>query len=205
MTIHTIIWDLGGVLVRTEDWEPRDRLASRLGMTRQEISDLVFGTKVNARAQLGEISAAQQWQHVAQTLNLPEAEIPALRAAFFGGDRLDTDLIDAIRGLRAQYHIALLSNAFSDLRQTLVDEWQIDDVFHTIVISAEVGIMKPDTAIYDLTIEKTGFEPHEAVFIDDFAHNIEGARMAGLHAIHFKDPQQALPDLQKLLDKENSS
>jgi HAD superfamily hydrolase (TIGR01509 family) len=59
------------------------------------------------------------------------------------------------------------------------------DAFDLIVGSAYERVMKPDPAIFLRTLERLGRAPHEAVFIDDFAHNIEGARGVGMAAIHY--------------------
>jgi FMN phosphatase YigB (HAD superfamily) len=45
-------------------------------------------------------------------------------------------------------------------------------------------------------------DPSQAVFVDDFPHNVEGAQAAGLQAIHFRTPEQAVVELQKLLEDE---
>jgi HAD superfamily hydrolase (TIGR01509 family) len=55
-----------------------------------------------------------------------------------------------------------------------------------ILISAEVGLAKPDPRIYRLAAERLGVRPDEAVFVDDFAANVEGARAVGMRAIHFR-------------------
>jgi putative hydrolase of the HAD superfamily len=113
---------------------------------------------------------------------------------------LDTDLIDYIRILKQNYRTAMLTNAPSHVRIAINEEFHIADAFHLIVISAEVGLMKPDPAIYRLTLERLGFEPYEAVFIDDVSENVEGARQVGMHAILFKNTEQTRTDLQSLLD-----
>jgi epoxide hydrolase-like predicted phosphatase len=200
MSIHAIIWDLGGVLVRTEDFKPRDQLAARLGLRREELNDLVFGSEDDHRAQLGEISHEEQWENVASRLGVQAEEVPAIREVFFAGDALDSELIDFIRELKHDYYTALLSNAFSDLREMVCDVWQIDDVFHHLIISAEVGLMKPDPAIYQLALETIGVEPEEAVFIDDFPQNVVGAIDSGLHAIQFRGAGPVRSELKKLLD-----
>jgi FMN phosphatase YigB (HAD superfamily) len=51
-------------------------------------------------------------------------------------------------------------------------------------------------------ISQLGIEPTKAVFVDDFLHNVEGARAAGLLAIHFQSADQALGELQALLQTE---
>ena len=204
--IRAIIWDLGGVLVRTEDFRPREQLAAGIGMTRAELETLVFSGTSGKQAQNGEIDVAQHWENLRATLKLSPQEIEAFQDAFWSGDRLDTALVEYIHSLRGSYRTALLSNAFSDLRAAIFEVWQIQDAFDEIIISAEVGMTKPDQRIYHLVLERVEVEPQEAVFIDDFRHNIKGAREAGLHAIHFQDPHQARSDLEQLLnDREPAS
>ena len=200
MSIHSIIWDVGGVIVRTEDQTPRDQLAARYGLSRREINDLVFGSEGNYQAQLGEISHAEHWAAIREQLGLSEEEGQDFEDAFFAGDVVDHELVDFIHGLKADYCTAILSNALPNLRDMMTDVWQIDDAFHHMVMSAEVGLMKPDPAIYQLAVEQTGFAPEESVFIDDTPRNIEAAEAAGLYGIVFQDPAQAKAELEKLLD-----
>ena len=200
MGIQAIIWDSGGVLVRTEDWTPRDNLADRLGLTRKELEDLVFGTHADPRLQLGEISSEEHWENISQSLGLSAAQAADLRNEFFAGDELDSGLIDYIGELKQKYRIAMLSNAPTDARISISEKWHIDDAFDLIIISAEVGLMKPDPAIYKLTLEQLGFEPHETVFIDDFFENINAARQLGMHTVLFENSDQTRVDLQSLLD-----
>ena len=58
--------------------------------------------------------------------------------------------------------------------------------------------MKPDAAIYERALVRLGRRPEEAVFIDDFAHNIEAARQLGMAAIHFRPTTNLAEELAKL-------
>lgn len=200
MTIRAVIWDMGGVLVRTEDYTSREALASRLGKTRVELEEVVFGREAGRKAQLGQISFDQHWQYLCRQWNLPDSEIPKLQAEFWGGDLIDTSLLDYIRSLRPDYKIGLLSNAFSDLRTQITQKWEFGDIFDQIVVSAEEGVMKPDAAIYRVAVNRLGVQADEAVFIDDMLHNVTGAQAAGLYAIQFKNREQVQSDLNALLE-----
>jgi epoxide hydrolase-like predicted phosphatase len=199
MTIRAVIWDLGGVLVRTEDPAPRTEAAARLGLSRAELEHMVFAAEWSDLATLGEISSPELWQNIRRQLKLPPEEIISLQQAFWGGDRLDRELVDYIRTLRPVYRTALLSNAFLDLRSAL-ERWGIVDAFDQLVISSEVGMMKPDPRIFHLALDKLKVAPDEAAFIDDFSLNIRAAQAAGLHAIRFLDPVQVRADLQRILE-----
>jgi epoxide hydrolase-like predicted phosphatase len=199
MRIKAIVWDLGGVIVRTEDYSPREALAEEFGRTRLELEHIVFSSEAGRRAQLGEISAGQLWRSAADELGLPYTEIDRLQAAFWKGDQLDQELVDYIRRLRDGYRVVLLSNAFATLRSFLQETWKIADAFHHIVISGEVGLMKPDARIYQLMLDRAGVAPKEAVFLDDFPENIAGAQALGIRAIHFRQPAQALSELRAII------
>jgi 2-haloacid dehalogenase len=57
-----------------------------------------------------------------------------------------------------------------------------------VVVSGEVGMIKPDPRIYRLLLDRCGIDPRRAVFIDDVAANVEAARRLGLHGIVFAGP-----------------
>jgi epoxide hydrolase-like predicted phosphatase len=199
MAIRAVIWDVGGVLVRTEDQRSRDRLAERFGLSRSELEELVFGHEAGKRAQRGEVSYEAHWEILGKELRLSPGNIEEFQRAFWAGDKLDHELINYIRSLRGRYKTGLLSNAFSDLRHMVEAVWKIGDAFDVLVISAEVGVVKPDPQIYQIALEKLGVDAQEAVFIDDFDRNVAAARELNLHGIHFRNPVQVRADLNDLL------
>jgi putative hydrolase of the HAD superfamily len=62
--------------------------------------------------------------------------------------------------------------------------------------------MKPEKRIYELAVERLEVAPQEAVFVDDFLHNVEGAQVAGLHALQFRSPTQIRAELDQLLESD---
>jgi glucose-1-phosphatase len=200
MAISAVIWDLGGVLLRTEDLSSRQALADRMGKSRTELENLVFDGDSGDRAQLGEISADEHWDNIRRILGLDAAGISEFRRQFWQGDQLDVELVDTIRSLRGRYKTGLLSNAFSDLRQVVTSILQISDAFDEMVISAEIHLMKPDARIYQHALQRLGVAAQETVFIDDMLRNVEGARSQGMNAIHFRQRSQALAELKRLLE-----
>ena len=200
MTIQAIIFDIGGVLVRTVDRAPRQALAEELGMSARDLEELVFGGESGRRAQLGQISEAEQWTYACQQVGWPVERLVEFYQRFFASDRLDSQLLDYIRGLRPAYKTGIISNGMSGTRSMLEGPWGMAPLFDVVVISGEAGIMKPDPRIYLLALQRLEVQPEQAVFIDDFAHNIAGAEAIGMRGIHFRDPAQALAELSALLD-----
>jgi len=197
--ITTVIFDLGGVLLRTEDREPRTRLAKRLGMTYEELESRVYGSR---EAMRGEISAETHKMAVMESLGLPDDAVEEFGDDFWGGDRMDEKLVAFIHGLRGDYTTALLSNAWDDLRPLLVGYWKIADAFDRIFISAEMGVSKPDPEIYQAVAAELQKDPAEMVFVDDFIENVIAARDQGWQAVHFRSREGALAELAEYLDNE---
>lgn len=197
MSIRAVYFDLGGVLLRTEDKSPRLELAKSLGLDYAGIEEVVFG-EASIPATLGSISAQQHWRNVLQTLGLPESEAARIEETFYGGDRLDHELLDFMRSLRPARKVGLISNAWSSLREWIVGQ-KFDDVFDDMVISAEVGMGKPEAGIYHYALGKLGVTPAEAVFVDDMPVNIEAARTLGMHGVLFQNREQTIAEVKRLL------
>ena len=198
MTLRAIYFDLGGGIVRTEFQSPRQHLAERFGMEYDGLVKLVFDSETAVQASLGLINEDEHWAAVMRRLHLPESETQAVRDEFFAGDGIDLHLLDFMRELRKQVKVGLISNAWSGLRQWIVSN-KFADAFDTMTISAEVRAAKPDARIYQIALEKLGVAPAEAVFLDDFAENVAGARAVGMLAIHFVQPELALDELKHIL------
>jgi putative hydrolase of the HAD superfamily len=110
-------------------------------------------------------------------------------------------VVDRIRELRAAgYRLGLITNNVREGSATWRALVPVDELFEVVVDSSEVGMRKPNPAIFHHALELLGVDdPAEAVFLDDAPGNVAGARRAGLHAIHVDDPDDALAALDALL------
>lgn len=200
--IKALIFDVGGVLVRTRDPGPRERLAAKFNLSVRALYGIAFGGDTWNQVQLGRIPYDEHWQVVGQRLGLawPE-EVMAFRQSFFEGDKLDGEMIDLVLQLRDRYKVALLSNAPGNLRRWIVEEWDLPaDTFDAVVVSAEVGVMKPDPEIYHIALARLGVAPGEAIFVDDFVENVRAAQKLGLRAVHFTSAEALTEVLRAWID-----
>ncbi len=184
--IKAVIFDVGGVLLRTEDRTPRQDWEARLGLDPGGAEALVFNSEMGQKAQRGEISEPDLWRWIGTHLDLTPMETAAFRTGFWAGDEMDTELISFIRELKTRYQTAIISNYASNLRPELTHQFGIADAFDEIIISCEEGITKPDPEIFQRALARLGCSPEEAVFIDDFLHNVQAAQAVGMSAIHFQ-------------------
>lgn len=199
--IQAWYFDLGGVILRTTDRAPRATLGAQFGISYQQIEEIGFSGgrwSSAARASLGAITEEAHWLTVSRRLGLTAAGQENIHAAFFAGDALDWELIDFLRQQRKVRKTGLISNAWSGLRPWIVSQG-FADAFDEMIISAEIGIVKPNPRIYQQALQALGVAPQAAVFVDDMLENVLAARALGMRGIHFQTAPQALAEMQALL------
>jgi putative hydrolase of the HAD superfamily len=120
-----------------------------------------------------------------------------LLTRMFAASVLDAAMQDLVRALRrAGLRTALLSNSWGN------DEYPrqlFPELFDAVVISAEVGMRKPEERIFKLAAELLGLEPAECVFIDDVEANVLAAQAIGLVGVHHRESGPTVERLSELL------
>ncbi len=193
--ITTIIFDFGGVLLRTEDPAPRRRWEEKLGLKPGELEAFIFNSPIGQQAQLGQVNWEAVWRRAAEHFQVSAADARQMQQDFFTGDVLDRTLVAYIRRLKPHFTIGLLSNTWYRNGHTLLLQYSIADAFHFTVTSAELGIKKPDRRIFETALTRGGATPAQTVFVDDMEENVRAATALGMHAVYFVDPDAAIKRL----------
>jgi putative hydrolase of the HAD superfamily len=123
-----------------------------------------------------------------------------LRADVAGWTRINHRVVDWSVRLRSDgIQTAILSNMPQDILDAMWKEpglqWMAD--FPARVFSCEVGLVKPEPAIYRRCLEALGALPGETVFLDDVARNVEGAVAQGIQGLHFRSAREAADEIEK--------
>jgi putative hydrolase of the HAD superfamily len=115
----------------------------------------------------------------------------------FAGMRVEPGMVDIVRAARAAgVRTGLLSNSWGlDYER---DGW--DALFDAVVISGEVGLRKPDPAIYALAAQRLGLPPEQIVFVDDLRPNVRAAAAAGMVGVQHVDLETTVSELEILFD-----
>jgi glucose-1-phosphatase len=201
--IEAIVLDVGGVILRTEDRSGRKMLESKYNLPPGGSETLVFMSRPAAESTIGKVPQDQIWLNIREELNLTPAQLKEFRLAFWQGDKIDSDLIRYIESQREKYTTALLSNAWVGMREILAEQYQIIEgktVDH-ILISAELGIAKPDPRIYYLLADTINCPYDRILFVDDFIENIEAANDLGIQTIHYQPGMDLINHIQMKLDQ----
>jgi len=207
--VRGLITDWGGVLTRpildtVTEWLQADGIDrdSYRTVMRAWVSQ-AYGTDgvVNPVHALerGECTAAEfEALLAAELVGIDGGPVSAdgLLSRMFGAEALDEGMLEVIRtARRAGLRTALLSNSWGGSYPRHL----FPDLFDAVVISAEVGMRKPEEQIYRHALDLLGLAPAECVFIDDIEHNITMARSLGLTAIHHRTASQTTQQLAGLL------
>lgn len=198
MTIKALIWDMEGVLMLTDENDISLTVAKALNAPYEKIREIYF-SDINEKVDLGEITMDQLNEYMLDTLQISRDKKHLIEEVFNEKVYIDEDLLKQIVEMGREYKIGLLSNYSNDLRTRIEKEWAIDSVFDEIIISCEVGVAKPDPAIFNLMLDRLGVKADESVFIDDRIKNIDSAKKMGFHTIFFTSREQALEELALIL------
>jgi putative hydrolase of the HAD superfamily len=129
-----------------------------------------------------------------------EVDLSRFSEHYFAGLETNAPMVDELVAVRAAgYRMGLLTNNVVEWGPRWRPTIPVDDLFDEVVDSAFVGMRKPDPAIYVLTCERLGVEPHECVFVDDFPHNCEAAEALGMTAVWLQETPAAIGDLRRVL------
>jgi putative hydrolase of the HAD superfamily len=118
----------------------------------------------------------------------------------FGGVRADERMVAAVRSARAAgLRTGLISNSMGGASY---DRSVFPELFDGVVISAEVGLHKPQPEIFLLGAERAGVPPEECVFVDDLRENCVGAEAVGMTTVLHRGAETTVPELERLLGVE---
>jgi epoxide hydrolase-like predicted phosphatase len=156
------------------------------------------------RLEKGEVSEQQFLEDLSWALEAELGHRPHLhrfREIYFDALHANEPMIDVMRAARDRGHkMAILTNNVREWEEVWRAKLPVDEIFELVVDSAWVGLRKPDPKIYELTMERLGgLAPEEHLFVDDNDLNIQAARELGLHAVHFRSNEQAIPEIEAAL------
>ena len=195
-----LLLDFGGVLT-SDFFGSIDDYCQRLGLRRGRFREVVTadpaGRALYHRVERGEISQATFERDLATRLGVAP---DGLVAGLLAGLRPDFKMIGAAAQARkAGIRVGVITNSWGMEPYDPYEGYQLNECYDALVVSGEVGIRKPDPAIYRLAADKLGIPPSRCLFVDDVAANLPPAAELGMATIHHVDSSQTIAQLERLL------
>jgi 2-haloacid dehalogenase len=194
-----VVFDVGGVLI---DWDPRHLYRKLFSGDERAMEHFLANVCTHDwnRCQ----DAGRSFAEGARLLKLQHPDKAELIDAY--GTRFDemmagpiTGAVEILAELRDRgTPLYALSNFSAETFPPALERFDFLRWFHGMVISGEVGVIKPDPRIYEITLKRFAIDPHRAVYIDDVAANADAARPFGIHSIHFTTPSALRAELADL-------
>jgi 2-haloacid dehalogenase len=196
---NVVVFDIGGVLI---DWDPRHLYRKLFPGDEPAMEHFLANVCTHEwnRAQ----DAGRSFAEGARLLKLEHPDkaelIDAYSARFdemMPGPIAGTvEILEELRGRGTPLYV--LSNFSAETFPPALERFYFLHWFRDIVISGEVGVIKPDPRIYEIMLARFAIDPHRTVYIDDVAANAEVARLFGIHGIHFSTPGALRKELVRL-------
>ncbi len=197
--IRAVIFDFGRVISAQKPQSLFREYERDLGLTPDTINQIMFDSHFWEEAMLGHRSADEYWTAIGPELGLKSpAEIDAFRRRYHADESIDKAVLALILKLHCRYKLAVLSNNPPGLDRWLAD-WNILRLFDEVFCSGDEGLVKPDPAAHQTTLDRLAVKPREAVFIDDTPGHVEVACRLGIHGIVFTDAKELEKDLGRLV------
>jgi putative hydrolase of the HAD superfamily len=209
LSITAVISDFGGVLTTPliqsfMAFQDETGISMEtLGQTMQEIAE-ADGEHPLFELERGNTTEVDFLERMADQLEYALGHRPEMHRfseTYFDALQPNPPMIELMRELKDHgYRMALLTNNVREWEPTWRAMLPVDEIFELVVDSAFVGCRKPESQIYEITLERLGLPGPECLFVDDVNVNCEGARALGLSAVHFRDNDQAIAEIRAALD-----
>jgi len=167
-------------------WDMARDLEAAHGLAPSSIVDTLYRTETWRDIERG-IGDPVAWRALAHRELERRAgrSLPALHEQWRQAQAPIAANLALVRSLRPRYGLSVLSNADLSLRARLERD-DLAALFDDVVISAEVGLAKPEAAVFHLAAERLGVAVAECVFVDDGDRNVEAARDVGMRAVLYR-------------------
>ena len=191
--IKAIIFDCFGVFIGNPYKIRVQALEQTDPQKAQQMHDI---NRASDRGLLGRKESAQQ---MAELIGISAEQFLAEQDR---GEIRNEELVSYVKTLRPNFKLAMLSNISSRERlDARFELGQLNELFDVVVASGDEGRIKPEPEIYEIALQRLGMLPDECVMIDDILEFCQGAEAVGIHAIQYITFQQAILDLEAIIDR----
>jgi glucose-1-phosphatase len=193
-----LVFDVGGVFIDL-DLAARSAILASGGRWAPDEPAPVALAELNRDYRLGQIDDEAYVTSASQLYGISRHDVYRAETALLKG--VLQPMADLVPVLRATHRVVCLSNTQAIHWRHILDHMLGADFFDACYLSHDMGLEKPDPAIYRKLAQDETVSGEEIVFVDDTAENVETALALGWrHSIHHVSPDQTIATIKGLLD-----
>jgi len=199
--IRAVVLDIGGVLEVIDGRVFPGPFEQRYGLPAGAVVAAIEGMEKDPR--IGQATVEETREHWLRELGLDDVQADELMADFWRWyvGTLDQEMFGWFASQRPARLTGIVSNSNPGAREAEVC-WGFEAITDDIVYSHEVGLRKPDPAIYELAASRLGVRPEEIIFVDDIEANVEAARTAGWHALVHVTTPATIREVERIIEEQ---
>lgn len=188
--IKNVVFDIGNVVVR---WAPMEIIRLTFGDSDdvERLAKSIFQSDTWLNLNKGLISESDAKLQFQQTLGLSKLQSDSLFYYVKQTQLLLYGSVELIQRLKsAGYSVFALTDNVHEIVSHLKTMYSFWPLFEGAIVSAEVGLLKPQAEIYQTLLSQFDLKASDTVFIDDMPHNVQGAKSVGMAGIQFSNAVQ---------------
>lgn len=196
--IKNVVFDIGNVIVR---WSPLEITRLTFGEVNnlQPRCNSIFQSDIWLDLNKGKITEQEAKSLYQQSITLSELECERLFYYVKQTQILLYGSIDLLKRVKAAgYNVYALTDNVTDIVEHLKSTYSFWSEFDGTIVSADLGVLKPQAEIYHALLNQYSLQAKETVFLDDMPNNVKGAESVGMYAIQFLTAEQCEKDLKEL-------
>jgi putative hydrolase of the HAD superfamily len=201
--IDVLVLDFGEVLVRPQSAASIRRMADLAGLEIADFTERYWQHRLGYDS--GRLSDADYWRRVTEG-TLPAARFDSTLHALMTADFVSwTDYREDVWDLALAFksrggRTGILSNGVPAVMNGVRSTRALAGHFDEVVVSCEVGCVKPDARIYEICLSQLGAQAASTLFVDDRLENLDAAARQGIQTLHFLGDQSVAALQARLLD-----
>ena len=195
--IEVIVFDLGGVIVNVNFNSALGMLFDNSGKLNAALPNYPSISKLMQEYETGKIGAPAFHERLVDDLGVDLSFDDFITSSNEAIEPGDDGIESIVRSLGEEYRLAILSNTNPVHFDHIKKKYTIIGLFEHILLSYEIGVMKPAVLAYEKLIAATSKSPQKHLFIDDRIENINAAKELGIDGIHYRSVENLRRELEK--------
>lgn len=206
-TFKAVLFDLGNVVIQLDEQRTYREFGALGEISEAEAVSRFLSSPIFHDFERGNITEQAFMDGLRQLLGKPQLSDEKIQWAWNTIlEYIDPDLIQAIKQMKAQYHLMVLSNtnsihekAFHQMLFAISGFQHLDQLFHDVYLSHQIRERKPDLASWQFILNRHDFRPAEILFLDDKPENLAGADSLGIRTQLINHPGETMELIRKII------